>query len=246
MYKRTSSILGTLVAAVALLAMSASAQTSLKLVTLGASTTPNGIVFTSTGATGGLSVDIGGCPFGSTSCTAPGFVSGALTVSGFGGNYSLNADSLTGSFLSESPSGVDAWSLSGGADTFGLSVTGISGGFTGTISWLQAVENTSGVSLIGSVNYMGTGILSSSSGTVGISVQLAPLTCNSSVTGPCTLADVSGEPGDPPAAFSSVGSGSFSNTPPVIGATPEPGSLLLLGTGLLCVAPFIRRRFARA
>jgi hypothetical protein len=241
---KTSTILGTLVAAVALFAFSASAQTGITSVNLGASTSPNGIIFTSTGTMGALSVDIGGCPFTTVSCTAPGSVTGSVNAFGYAGNYSLSADSLTASFLSESPSMVDTWSLSGASDSFSAGVTGIPGAVGGTISWLDIVEGASGVSLIGNVAYSSSGGLASiGSGTIGISILLSPLSCNSSVSGACTLANISGEPGDPPAAFSSVGSGSFGTNPN--GATPEPGSLLLLGTGLLGFAPFIRRKFAR-
>ncbi|HEV2287467.1 MAG TPA: PEP-CTERM sorting domain-containing protein [Candidatus Acidoferrales bacterium] len=249
MAHKTGTFFATLIAAVALFALSANAQGLITSVSLGASTSPNGIVFTSTGGTGGLSVDIGGCPFStSVTCTAPGAVTGSVSALGFGGSYSLSADSLTASFLSESPSMVDTWSLSGAADGFSGGITGFTGSVSGTISWLDVVEGASGVSLVGNAAYTSSGALSSyiGSGTAGFSILLAPLSCNSSVTGPCTLANISGEPGDPPGAFSSVGSGSFGATIPPNGATPEPSSLLLLGTGLLGLAPFVRRRFAQS
>ena len=156
--RKTQTLFCTLVAAIGLITMTAGAQ-GITSVALGSSTSPNGIIFTGGSGTGNLAVDIGGCPFLSTSCTAPGSVTGSLTVSSFTGNYSLSADSLTASFGSTASNGVDTWSLSGPADTFSLGVLGFSGGVGGTISWLDIVENTSGVSLIGNVSYSGSGAI---------------------------------------------------------------------------------------
>lgn len=216
-------------------------------VALGPSTSPNGIVFSSNGTTGQLDIDVGGCPFTGT-CTAGNPVTGGITVSGISGTYSLAADSsLFASYVSTSPSGVDTWNISGlsgtDSDAYTLYSPGLTLMVTGAVDWTQIVENSSGVSLLGSASYTFSGLFSGS-GTTGINVLLAPLTCNSSVTGPCTLANISGEPGDPPAAFSSVGSGTFGGPPPT-SSTPEPGTLLLLASGLPALG-FLRRKFAGA
>lgn len=213
-------------------------------VVLGMSTSANGIVFSGGNGNNSLNVDIGGCPFStSIACTNGGAVTGGLTVGGVGGlSYSLGADSLTASFAGVS-NGVDtAWSLGGSSDFYNL----MAGGSTvvaGFVDWTQLEQNSGVVSLIGVAHYQGEGALVGlGSGIKDIDVQLAGLSCNSDVTGPCTLGDVAGLDGDPPAAFSPVGSGTFSNLPP--GATPEPGTLLLLGSGLLGFVPLIRRQFS--
>lgn len=219
-------------------------------VNLGPSTSGNGIIFSSNGTTGQLDIAIGGCPFTGTSCTAGNPLTGNISVSGFtAGTYSLAANSsLLAQFASTSPSGVDTWNITGIAgtdsDSYTLLAPSLGLTVTGAVDWTQIVENGSGVSLLGSASYTFSGALSGS-GTQGIDVSLAPLSCNSQVTGPCTLANISGELGDPPAAFSSVGAGTFGGPPPSTGVTPEPGTLLLLGSGLSGLG-FIRRRFARA
>lgn len=211
---------------------------------LGPSTSPNGIIFTSSGGTGGLDIDIGGCPFStSVTCTAGNAVTGGITISGISGTYSLSADgSLVAAFASESGSGVDTWNVTGlsgtDSDSYTLSDPGLGLTVSGAVDWTQILENTSGVSLLGTASYTFSGLLSGS-GSTGVRVLLAPLSCNSQVSGPCTLANISGEPGDPPAAFSSVGSGTFGTSPS--GAAPEPGTLLLLASGLPALG-FIRRR----
>lgn len=212
--------------------------TSLLDVKLGASTSPNGIEFTNPTSSGGLTIIIGACPFTSVTCTAGGAITGGLTVGGLSSSYSLSGDGpLTATFAGQA-GGVNTWDISGAADSFSLGPSG-SPLVTGTIDWTSVVENKSGVSMLGSVTYSGV----VGSGHVNISVLLAPLTCNftATPTNPCTLGNLADVGGDPPSAFSSVGSGSF--TSPT--TTPEPGTLLLLGSGLTALG-FIRRRFIRA
>ncbi len=211
---------------------------------LGESTSVYGIVFSGdTGTTGGLDVNIGACPLtgsASESCSGTGAVSGDISIGAATGTYSLSANDSVAEFASESSSGVDTWNITGPvSDSYTLSADGGKVTVTGAIDWTQIVENGSGVSLLGSASYTISGLLSGS-GTKDISVLLAPLSCNDDVVGACTLANISGEKGDPPAAFSSVGSGTIGGS-----TTPEPGTLLLLGSGLLGLAPLIRRKFAR-
>lgn len=210
-------------------------------VALGMSTSANGIVFTGGNSNGSLSVDIGGCPFStSIACTPGGAVTGGLTVLGSGGfQYSLMADSLTASFAGTASNGVDTWNLSGNSDAYALGEGPIVF-VTGVIDWTQVVENTSGVSLVGTAEFNGAAGTGIGSGVVDINVQLAQLVCNTQVSGACNLGNIADTGGDPPAAFSPVGSGAF-NTPPT-GATPEPGTLLLLVSGLLGLVPLVRRQ----
>lgn len=225
---------------------SRSAMAGTVIVTLGPSTSGNGIIFSSNGTTGQLDIDVGGCSFTSTTCTSGNPLTGAISVSGIKGTYSLSADnSLYAYFAGTSLSGVDTWDIGGlsgtDSDSYTLNDPGLGLTVTGAVDWTQILEN-GGVTLLGTATYTISGKLSGS-GSTGISVALAPLTCNSEVTGACTLANVSDEKGDPPAAFSSVGSGTFGTTPPS-STTPEPGTLLLFGSGLSALG-FIRRRFAR-
>jgi PEP-CTERM motif len=58
--------------------------------------------------------------------------------------------------------------------------------------------------------------------------------------------DVSGTgaPNDPQLGFDVRTDGTFTTAPAVAAVTPEPSSLILLGTGILCLATLIRRRLA--
>lgn len=217
---------------------------------LGAATGPNGISFTGFGGAGDLNVDIGACPFVATSvtCTPGNADTGDIKVDGSPiGTYSLSADSsLVATFSSQVPlGGVNTWLVTAtsgtDSDPYTLSAFGGVGTVTGAVDWTKVVENTSGVFMDGTATYSGSGVFSKlGSGSASIAVELAgPLSCNfaTSSTNPCTLATIADVGGDPPAAFSPVGSGTFGSS-----TTPEPGSFILLGSGLLGLGGMLRRR----
>jgi len=249
--RKVGVFLGTLSLAVAAISATARAQ-ALNGFPLGTSTSANGVLFTGGNSNGSLSVSIGGCPVNGATCVigpVTGNFSGSFQGFSGSGNYSLASESLTASFAGEAANGVDMWSFATNADAFSANVSSgllAGGGVSGNIDWTGITETTSGVFVAGNVTFTGSGTLSAlGSGSTIIDLQLAPLSCNTAVTGSCTLANIAGEPGDPPMGFASVGSGVFGQAPPTgsTNPTPEPGTLLLLGSGLTGIG-FLRRKFS--
>lgn len=202
---------------------------------LGRST--GGILFTPGGG-GYLNFELGGCLSGATDCTV-GNVSGV--INGEPWAYSL---SQTSGFGDISASGQ--WQFFGTDTTFQLIDTDSSlSQVNGTISWTDAESsgaNPKGFDeLIGTVTYTSVGVFATlfGSGSATFTLDLDPITC-APATSPCNLSAIASS--DPIDGYSAIGSSSSGGPSP----TPEPGTLLLLASGLLGFAPFVRRKLARA
>lgn len=239
--KRVGTFLGVLVLAIAALSMTAKAQSGLSGFSLGQSTGGVLVQKDFNGITGSLGISFeDGCTAAlATGCTFSDITGNVV----FGGNpvasYTLDFNSTP--FLANF-NGTGSWLFSGG-DTSGYSLAGLGGGVNGTITWLTLNESLAGVdSMTGTATFTGTGVFSGlGSGTGAITLNLNALSCaNLSAGTPCTLTGVSQDP-PAPAGFASFGGTFGSGGGSTGGQTPEPGTLLLLGSGLTGIG-FLRRK----
>lgn len=238
--KRLGTFLGVLALAVAAVSMTAKAQSGLSGFSLGQSTGGVLVQKDFNGITGSLGISFeDGCTAALlTGCTFSNITGNVI----FGGNpiASYTLDFSPTPFLANF-NGTGSWLFSAG-DTSGYSLAGLGGGVNGTITWLTLNESLAGVdSMTGSATFTGTGVFSGLGvGTAGITLNLNALSCaNLSAGTACTLTGVSQDP-PAPAGFATFG-GTFGGGGSTGGQTPEPGTLLLLGSGLTGIG-FLRRK----
>lgn len=192
------------------------------------------------GLTGSLGVNFeNGCTASlSAGCTFSDITGSVLSGGNPVASYTLDFNSTP--FLA-SINGPGSWLFSAG-DTSGYSLANLFGGVNGTITWLTLDESLAGVdSMTGSATFTGTGLFAGlGSGTASITLNLNTLSCaNLSAGTACSLTGVSLDPPNP-AGFATFG-GTFGSGGSTGGQTPEPSTLLLLGSGLTGIG-FLRRK----
>lgn len=237
--RQLGAFLGVLVLAVAAISMTAMAQSGLSGFSLGTSTGGVLVQKDFNGVTGSLGISF------EDGCSAA--LSGGCTFSDITGSVFFGGNPVASYTLNFTPTpflanfnGPGSWVFSAG-DTTGYGLATLGGGVNGTITWLTLNESLAGVdSLTGTATFTGTGIYSGlGSGSSAITLDLNALSCaNLSVGTSCTLNGVSLDP-PAPAGFATFG-GTFGGGS-TGGQTPEPGTLLLLGSGLTGIG-FIRRK----
>ena len=239
--KRLETFLGVLILAVAAVSMTAKAQSGLSGFSLGQSTGGVLVQKDFNGITGSLGISFeDGCTAAlSTGCTFSDITGTVLSGGNPVASYTLDFNSTP--FLANF-NGTGSWLFSAG-DTSGYNLATLVGGVNGTITWLTLDESLAGVdSMTGSATFTGTGLFSGlGSGTAAITLNLNALSCAnlSSTSVPCTLTGISQDP-PAPAGFATFGA-TFGSGGSTGGQTPEPGTLLLLGSGLTGIG-FLRRK----
>ncbi|MHB8484402.1 MAG: PEP-CTERM sorting domain-containing protein [Candidatus Acidiferrales bacterium] len=238
--KRLGTFLGVLVLAVAAASMAAQAQSGLSGFSLGQSTGGVLVQKDFNGITGSLGISFeDGCTASlSAGCTFSDITGSVLSGGSPVASYTLDFNSTP--FLANF-NGTGSWLFSAG-DTSGYNLVTLAGGVNGTITWLTLNESLAGVdSMTGSATFTGTGLFAGlGSGTAAITLNLNGLSCaNLSAGTACSLTGVSLDP-PAPAGFATFGA-TFGSGGSTGGQTPEPGTLLLLGSGLTGIG-FLRRK----
>ena len=196
-------------------------------ITFGPST--NNISFCSLSG-GAVTVSAAGFSSGCVPLAGTGTITGSATWNPTGGSAELGTFSIAMSTMTLTPAGGAVWNSSGGAGST-FTYSGASGTIVGSITWSTVTDATNPIQFAGSLQ------ITSASGSllarfpVGTTVGF-DFTMNG---GAGILTALSAAPGQ---SSNPISSGE-------VAPVPEPGSILLLGSGLLAAGSFLRMRRKR-
>ncbi len=227
-----------IIAACLLLALGAISATVQSQITLTNSSQNVTFTATSTFPSASANVALGSCS--STTFTGTCTLSGSTLFGSDIGTYTFTTTTSSAFTISSSSAVQTVWPFTtpgGATSTFSYSAAD-GDSLTGTVSWTTANNGSGNPHLDGTITVTSrSGDMAFTSAFPVSSVSnfdllLSKLTCTPSIT-PCTVEQL---------FVNGSGSASATVSSGQVPAMPEPGSMLLLGSGLLVAGSFLRRR----